>query len=88
MRSEYTDLFSTHPNLLVVKTFRPKWPYTTLHKWVPVWKTFDHYNYMEMDGYGAEKGKTIINAPNRNIYYKGTVPLNAERVLTSLLEKR
>lgn len=82
MGAEFSDLFAT--KLVVVKTFTPKWPYTWLHKWDPVWGTFDFYNYMEMDGAGAKKGKKVINAPDRNIYYKGAFILDAEnRSLTN-----
>lgn len=54
--AEFTDLFST--NLLLVGLFTPKWPYTDLDKWDPVWGTFDFYNYMIWTEMGRRKTGT------------------------------
>jgi len=81
MGAEFGDLFST--KLLVVRSFKPKWPFTTMHEWDNAWSTFDFYNYMDMDGGGAEKGKKVLNTPGKNVYYKGAFILDAERVLTN-----
>jgi hypothetical protein len=42
-----------------------------------LWRDWDIYNYMPMDGVGAEKDKPIVDDPSKHIYFKSAYVMRA-----------
>lgn len=76
IEAKFRDMFS---NALVVMEKMPvQWPFAEVESFDAVWSQFKFHNYMEMEGEGAVKGETIVDIPNKHMYYKGAYIMEAE----------
>mmetsp|Transcript_12253 Transcript_12253/g.37372 ORF Transcript_12253/g.37372 Transcript_12253/m.37372 type:complete len:884 (+) Transcript_12253:122-2773(+) len=66
--ADFNDLFSDE--IVLMKKFHPKYPFTDNAKYDDKWNLFNAYNYMEMEE-GANKGQPIEDDPLKHTYYKG-----------------
>lgn len=74
--AEFSELFESVDELVVLDSFAPKWPFDKLHQYDKAWNAFDFYNYMEMET-GGKKGELIINKADKHLYYKGAYVMEA-----------
>lgn len=74
--ARYDDLFASE--LVVLDSFRPKWPFAEADKYDKAWLEFRVYNYMTKEGSGAQKGEKIVDAPDKHVYYKGAYIMDVE----------
>lgn len=78
--ANFTDLFSD--DLVVLTHFKPKWPFRGYDKYDKAWLTFEFFNYMEMEGEGADKGQKIVDKPEKHFYFKSAYVMEAAPQLT------
>jgi len=80
MHAKYDELFDT--SLTVIDKFHPQWPFSgiEIEKWDSVWKYYKLYNYMQHEK-GALRDETIVDHPQKHIYYKGASVMKFPRAL-------
>lgn len=79
--AKFSDLFDS--DLVVMDSFKPTWPFKEYDRYDKSWLSFEFFNYMEMEGQGAQKGQWIVDKPNMHFYYKGAYIMEADQKLTS-----
>lgn len=78
--AKFSDLF--RDELVVMREFKPKWPFRDYDKWDKAWLSFEFFNYMEMEGHGAVKGQWIVDQPDKHFYFKSAYVMEADSRLT------
>lgn len=72
--ARFEDLFETRltngEQLVAVDGIGVSWPLRPASKYDAMWLRWANYNYMQMEGGGAEKDEVIEGNTTRNIYFK------------------
>ena len=79
--ANFSDLFAD--DMVVISRFKPKWPFKGYDKYDKSWLSFEFYNYMEMEGHGANKGQTIVDKSDKHFYFKSAYVIEADAQLTN-----
>ncbi|PXF42803.1 hypothetical protein BWQ96_07454 [Gracilariopsis chorda] len=78
--ADFDELFED--DMVVMKQFKPKWPFKGYDRYDKSWLSFEMYNYMEMEGQGAVKGQLIADEADKHMYFKSAYVMEADARLT------
>lgn len=71
----FTDLFenvtSSGVPIVVTERLGVSWPFQDAERYDSSWRTWETFNYMEMEGHGAVKDAVIPDNPDKHLYFKG-----------------